>query len=97
MNMLIGFIIVTIAAIIGAFGSLYLKKGSDKFRISLKMIKNYEFVAGVLLCGIGTILFIPALKFGPVNVIYPMASQIYIWTSILAIYFLKEKIYQKKA
>ena len=96
MKLLIGIIIIVIASILGAFGSLYLKKGSKKFELSLKILKNKEFLLGVLLYGISTIMFIPALKFGPVNLLYPMTSQVYIWTGILAVYMLKEKFNKLK-
>ena len=60
------------------------------------LIHNYNVLIGAFLYGIGTILFIPALKHGELSVLYPFVSTSYIWVSILSMSFLGEKMNREK-
>ena len=89
--------LVLFGQIVGSFGPIYLKKSSKHFGLSVKgLLKNYNLIAGVFFYGLGTILFIPALKGGELSVLYPMVSTVYIWVSLLSVKMLKEKMNQKK-
>ena len=56
--------LVLVGGLIGAFGPIYLKKESDRIkRRKLESIyKNKFLIIGILIYGISTIIFIPALK-----------------------------------
>ncbi|HLC64885.1 MAG TPA: EamA family transporter [Candidatus Nanoarchaeia archaeon] len=89
--------VVLVASIIGSVGALMIKKGAAEFSFHpLKLIKNYYVLIGAFLYGIGTILFIPALKHGELSVLYPFVSTSYIWVSILSMSFLGEKMNREK-
>ena len=93
MRLLIGIGMMVAASIIGAFASLFLKKGSATITKNLKLlIKNPNLFFGVFLYGVGMVIGIPALKFGPLNVLYPINALVYIWTSFLAAKYLGESI-----
>ena len=82
---------VILATIVGALGPIMLKKASAKKFSSLKSLAaNYHLFAGIILYGLGTILFIPALKGGDLSVLYPFVALIYIWVSLLSVKFLGE-------
>ena len=86
-------ILVVIATLVGAFGPIFLKKASAKKLSKISsLITNYHLMIGVALYGIGTILFIPALKGGELSVLYPFVSLIYVWVSLLSVKFLGEKM-----
>lgn len=87
-------IVVIIAGLIGAFGPIYLKQGSDNIRFNkLKTIYRNKFlIIGILIYGISTIMFIPALKGGELSVLYPFVGLVYIWVSIYSKFMLKEKM-----
>lgn len=89
--------LVILATIIGAFGPILLKKASAK-RLSKisSLATNYHLFGGVALYGIGTILFIPALRGGELSVLYPFVALIYIWVSLLSVKFLGEKMNKLK-
>ena len=83
--------LVIFASMLGSFGPILLKKGSARFRFNIKaLITNYQLIGGLLFYGIGTILFIPALKGGELSVLYPLVATVYIWVSLLSIKFLNE-------
>lgn len=86
--------LVIIAGIIGGFGPIYLKKGGSK--VDLKDLSTIFFnkflIIGVLIYGIGSVLFIPALKGGELSVLYPLVGLTYIWVSFYSVYLLKEKM-----
>ncbi len=85
--------LVFIATIIGAFGSLLLKFGSEHFVLNIKKIlTNYKLIFGLLLYVFASVLFIFALSGGELSVLYPETSLSYIWISLLSIKFLKEKM-----
>jgi len=88
-----GIAIVIFASFIGAFGSLFLKKGASKLALSLNSIfRNKSLITGILMYVIGTLLFVPALRLGDLSVLYPFASLTYVWTVLISIKFLKEKM-----
>ena len=82
--------IILLAALIGAFGALFIKKGSRYF--SIKNLFHKDIVIGVLLYGISTLLFIPALRLGELSVLYPFVATGYIWIILLSKRYLNEKI-----
>ena len=89
--------LVTLATLVGAFGPILLKKASAKKLSSIKsLMVNYHLFGGVALYGIGTILFIPALKGGELSVLYPFVALAYIWVSLLSVKFLGEKMNKYK-
>ena len=53
-------------------------------------------MGGVALYGVGTVLFIPALRGGDLSVLYPFVSLNYIWVSLLSVRFLGEKMNRLK-
>ncbi|MAG91266.1 hypothetical protein CMO83_01155 [Candidatus Woesearchaeota archaeon] len=89
--------LVILATLIGAFGPILLKKASAK-RLSKisSLMTNYHLFGGVALYGVGTVLFIPALKGGELSVLYPFVALIYIWVSLLSVKFLGEKMNKLK-
>jgi undecaprenyl phosphate-alpha-L-ara4N flippase subunit ArnE len=49
-----------------------------------EIITNYPAILGILLYGIGALVFVIALKFGEVTVLYPIIATSFIWVSILS-------------
>jgi uncharacterized membrane protein len=89
--------LVIAATFVGAFGPILLKKASAKklSRIS-SLMRNYHLMGGVALYGIGTLLFIPALKGGDLSILYPFVSLTYVWVSLLSVKFLGERMNSSK-
>jgi uncharacterized membrane protein len=85
--------LVIFASLIGAMGPILLKKGSANFSLNpIKLLKNYTLIGGLVLYGLATILFVPALKGGNLSVLYPLVSLSYVWTCLLSIKMLGEKM-----
>jgi uncharacterized membrane protein len=83
-----------IAAVVTALGPVYLKKGTHggfSFKPK-KMLKNKNFLRGTFLYLASTALFIPALKWGEISILYPIGSTTYIWTCIFSTRLLGEKM-----
>jgi drug/metabolite transporter (DMT)-like permease len=53
---------------------------------------NPNLLIGLFFYGIGTVLFIPALKGGELSVLYPLISTTYIWVSLWSMRMLGEKM-----
>src|SRR3989344_3519883 len=85
--------LVLLAGFLGSWGPIMLKFASSRMSFNpLKLFKNYYLIAGVGFYGIGTVLFIPALKGGELSVLYPLVSFTYIWVCIWSSLVLKEKM-----
>ena len=84
---------ITIASLVGAFGAVYLKKGSKNFSFNFKkLINNYVLIFGVFCYGVSTILYMVALKGEDLSVVYPLVSLTYIFISVLSIKMLGERM-----
>ncbi|MBL7054387.1 EamA family transporter [Candidatus Woesearchaeota archaeon] len=89
--------LVILATLVGAFGPILLKKASArKLSKFSSLVKNHYLFFGVLLYGLGTLLFIPALKGGDLSILYPFVSLSYVWVSLLSVKFLGEKMNKYK-
>lgn len=45
---------------------------------------NYQLLTGLFLYALGAVIFVVALKFGEVTVLYPIIATSYIWVAILS-------------
>jgi len=77
----------------GAVAQIFFKMASEKVEwVKLQTILNRELIIAFLLYGLASLLFVHALKFGRVTVIYPVISTSYIWVMILGSKVLGEKV-----
>ncbi len=82
---------------IGAFGSVFLKKGSNKLVFKLdEIIKNWQIFLGLFLYGVSMLLYLPALKLGNLSVVYPLSASNYAIVALLSVKFLNENMSLRK-
>ncbi|MEA3254569.1 MAG: EamA family transporter [Candidatus Altiarchaeota archaeon] len=85
--------LVLVATVIGAFGSLYFKLGSEKVSRDIrKLVTNYKLITGFILYGISSILYVIGLTGGELSVLYPTVATSYIWVCLLSVKYLKEEM-----
>lgn len=85
--------LVVVSSIIGAFGGFIFKLASEKLRLNVfSILKNYKLILGFVLFGLSSAIYISALKMEALNILYPISSLTYIWSSIIAWKFLDEKL-----
>jgi multidrug transporter EmrE-like cation transporter len=86
-------ILVFLASLVSSYGAVMLKKVSAHIRKCIKNpVRHPQLIIALFFYGIGTILFVIALKFGQLSVLYPLVATTYIWISILSIKMLNEKM-----
>jgi len=91
---------VFLAALLGSFGSVLIKKGADAirlrgtglFRLAVNAATDLPLVAGVLLYGLSMVVFVLALRGGELSVLYPLVATSYIWVVLLARLLLGERM-----
>ena len=83
--------IVLIGSFLGAIGTLLFKREINKHGIK-KLITNVNAYSGATLLGISVILYLIALRYETLTIVYPLASTIYIWVTILSVKYLGEKM-----
>lgn len=87
--------IVIMNTVIAAIGGLFLKYGSNTLtrkRDMWKLWKHRNILYGLGLYGFGSILAIYAYKGGNLNVLFPISALTYIWSMILAVKYLNERM-----
>ena len=98
MNTYILILMMILSTFIGALGSMFLKKGSDRFVIKLSykgiadIIKNWHIMLGIALFVFSTVFFIFLLRTERLSLLYPMTSLGYIFIVFLSVFILKEKM-----
>ncbi len=88
---MIALLVITIATMIGAAGALFLKKGAGQ-----KSIVNIQLCIGLCLYGLSTVLYLLALRMDELSILYPMTSLTYVWTAMLSMFVLKERMGRKR-
>jgi uncharacterized membrane protein len=86
-------IVVLLSQVLAALGAFFLKKGSNNLHRNIKsFIFNKFLLFGLIIYAISAAMFIPALKYGELSVLYPLVSTTYIWATLLSVVYLKEKL-----
>ncbi|MFH1849646.1 MAG: EamA family transporter [archaeon] len=85
--------VVIVACIIGSFGAISLKVSSNRHGFNLvRIMRCRYFIFGILFYGISTLMFISALRYGELSVLYPLVGTSYIWISLLSVKYLNEEM-----
>ena len=82
-----GIILTLLASLIGSIAASMLKNKLNKTIINYKGIFGWSIVYGI-----GSLIFVYALKFGELSILYPITSMTYLFSFILSKKFLNEKI-----
>ncbi|HIH11639.1 TPA: EamA family transporter [Candidatus Woesearchaeota archaeon] len=91
MIQLSSFIVVILGTIVGSIGTLLIKKGTQRFSFS-RLWKSPEMWGGAALYIVSTLFYVIALRQEELSVVYPIVSFTYIWTTLLSVKFLGEKM-----
>jgi drug/metabolite transporter (DMT)-like permease len=96
LNFLAIFLVIA-GTVVGAFGSLYMKKGAKNFDMNLlKQLRNKELILGLALFVISAPFYIYGLSLERLSILYPITSLTYIWVAFLSLKFLGEKMNWQK-
>lgn len=88
--------LVVAATMVGGSGPILIKKGAHNISSLRTLLTNYYLFSGIALFGLGTVLFIPALRGGDLSTLYPLVALTYVWVSLLSVKFLGERMTRAK-
>jgi len=88
--------LLILMTILGSVATLFLKKTSDVSRIKY-IIQNKYFYIGGSLYFVAALINIYVLHYLAYSTVLPLTSLTYVWTMLLSIFFLKEKMTIRKA
>jgi len=77
-------ILVVLFTLMTAVSQIFMKIGADR-----NIFNIYTF-AGLAIYGIGTLLFIIALKNGELSALYPLNSLSFVWVTLIAFFYFSE-------
>ena len=85
--------LVIFCSMLGGVAQILLKKGSDTFVLTVKdILTNYSLITGLFLYGLAFVLYLFALRFERVTILYPIISLSYIFVLFLSWKFFGESI-----
>lgn len=88
---------VLLGSVIGSFGSVLLKSGSQRLHHGIKhLFFNERLVAGVVLFLLSSYFFVLGVRKGELSVLYPMVSLGYIWVLFWSRLFFGEPLTRAK-
>jgi uncharacterized membrane protein len=77
--------LAALCALLGSSGQLLFKLGSSSVMLSLSSwVTNFKVITGMMLYGLSAILFIFALKYGNLSVLYPVIATSYVWVALIS-------------
>ena len=82
-NLLMGIPLVCVGAVFGAFGSLFFKRASASFSLTLKGILQKDLLIGFALYCSAAGLTMVALRFGDLSLLYPFVAIGYITSALI--------------
>lgn len=89
----IAILMVVLMTGLTAFAQLMLKLGSADLSFSLiALLTNVPLMVGAAAYIFGSAIFITALKYGELSVLYPIFALSYIWVNLLSAHFLGESL-----
>ncbi len=84
--------LVAFCTFLTASAQLFYKLGVGKFGDTLLSMLNWQILLGLCLYGIAAVLFVVALKFGELSVLYPVIALSFVWVNLLSNWFLGEGV-----
>ncbi|MBT6774711.1 hypothetical protein HOA91_05070 [Candidatus Woesearchaeota archaeon] len=88
---LLALAIIFVGSFIGATGTAVMKNGTNKYTFK-KLLFSIDFWDGLFLYIIATVFYLIVLSMEQLSVVYPLVSLTYIWTTILSVKYLGEKM-----
>lgn len=83
-------LLTCLAAIAGAFGQFFYKKGAAELRL-VPIYENWRLFAGVSLFCIVMVLFVSSYRIGGrISVVYPVYATTFVWGILIGIFIEKE-------
>ncbi|MCK5593854.1 MAG: EamA family transporter [Candidatus Aenigmarchaeota archaeon] len=85
------YLLVAFCALLGATGQIFFKLASEDINANIvSWLFNYKLMIGLFFYGLATVLFVVALKFGNLSILYPIIATSYIWVTLFSKTFLGE-------
>lgn len=80
-------------AVLAAVGQTFFKMGASQVSTHYTdWLLNWKVILGMGIYGTSALLFIVALKYGRLSILYPMIATSYIWVTLLSHYVFGEEI-----
>jgi drug/metabolite transporter (DMT)-like permease len=95
MNKIILVLLIIVMTMLGSLGGFFFKKSTAVKKIYYLLVNKYFYI-GVLFYVLGALINIYVLKYMPYSVVLPMSSITYVWSIILSVLIIKEKLTYKK-
>lgn len=88
--------LVLCASVLGSFGAVFLKLGSEKLRYGIRNMISWQAFAGVMFYLSSSVFFVAGVRKGELSVLYPMVSLGYVWTMIWSKLWFGEPVTRQK-
>ncbi len=85
-----GMLLIAVCTLLTTIAQLSFKLGAPSVSLSLFSLFNPYIILGFAAYGLASILFVVALKFGDLSLLYPVWSLSFVWITLSSIFILNE-------
>lgn len=85
-------LVMFVVTFFGALGSLKFKKAADNSKSLITLFKDYHFYLGGFLFSIAFGVYLLILGYGELSSLFPLTSITYVWSCMLSVKYLQEKM-----
>ena len=83
--------LVLVATLLASLGALVIKKATNRYTIKKLFFSSLTW-KGFFLYGLSLLIYIVALREERLTLLYPLVSTTYLWTTLLSVKYLKERM-----
>jgi drug/metabolite transporter (DMT)-like permease len=84
-------VLILLSSFLGASAALFVKKGT-KNRTLFALCKSPLLLTGLFIYGTSALIYLFVLRTEQLSVVFPLSATMYIWSTILAVHYLHEKM-----
>jgi drug/metabolite transporter (DMT)-like permease len=84
---------IVLCSLLISSGQIFFKLGADKISSVIDIFSNVPVLLGFILCIIGSLFLIVALKYGELSLVYPFMALNFIWVTLASIFLFNESVY----
>jgi drug/metabolite transporter (DMT)-like permease len=82
-----------VASIFSALATFFIKLAAPRMSLRIaKLIRNRQLITGLCFYAFSSLIALIALRGGELSILYPIIALQYVWTNILSMKYLKEKV-----
>ncbi|MBR9677268.1 hypothetical protein GOV04_03940 [Candidatus Woesearchaeota archaeon] len=94
-NIIMGILLTVFSSVFNAVGPFLIKQGVKKDQKIVELFFDKLVIGGLIVTFVGASIFVFALRFAQLSILYPFVAMTYAWVALLSKKYLDESITNK--